>query len=47
MKMEGVSLIGRATQGVRLIKLNKEEKVVAVERILDTDDDEEETSSEE
>ena len=38
MKMEGISLIGRATQGVRLIKLKSEEKVVAVERILDTED---------
>ena len=29
----GISLLGRATQGVRIIKLKKGEKVVAVEKI--------------
>lgn len=33
--MSGISLMGRTTQGVRIIRLKEGEKVVAVERILD------------
>ncbi|MFZ8934102.1 MAG: DNA gyrase subunit A [Bacteriovoracaceae bacterium] len=36
--MDGVSLLGRTTQGVRVIRLKSGEKVVAVERIV-TDED--------
>jgi len=38
-KVSGISLMGRATQGVRIIKLKDEEKVVSVEKIVDPDDD--------
>ena len=38
-KMSDISLLGRATQGVRIIKLKNEEKVVAVEKIMDPEDD--------
>lgn len=38
-KISGISLLGRNTQGVRLIKLNQGENVVAVEKILDEDDE--------
>jgi DNA gyrase subunit A len=36
--MDGISLMGRTTQGVRIIKLKSGEKVVAVERIVEEDD---------
>ena len=36
-KIAGISLLGRNTQGVRLIKLKDGESVVAVEKIIDTD----------
>jgi DNA gyrase subunit A len=36
-KIAGISLLGRNTQGVRLIKLKEGESVVAVEKILDPD----------
>lgn len=39
-KIAGISLLGRNTQGVRLIKLKEGEAVVAVEKILDPDEDE-------
>ena len=39
-KIAGISLLGRNTQGVRLIKLKDGESVVAVEKIIDPDDDE-------
>lgn len=42
-KVSGISLMGRTTQGVRIINLNEGEKVVAVENIVDNDDDEEES----
>lgn len=38
-KISGISLMGRTTQGVRLIKLKEGESVVAVEKILDPDED--------
>jgi DNA gyrase subunit A len=38
-KIAGISLLGRATQGVRLINVNPDEKVVAVEKIMDPEDD--------
>ena len=37
-KISGISLMGRATQGVRIIKLKAGEKVVAVEKIIDPDE---------
>ena len=36
-KISGISLLGRNTQGVRLINVKPDEKVVAVEKILDPD----------
>jgi DNA gyrase subunit A len=36
-QMSGISLMGRTTQGVRIIRLKESEKVVAVERILEDD----------
>ncbi len=39
-KISGISLLGRNTQGVRLIRLKDGESVVAVEKIADTDDEE-------
>ena len=39
IKISGISLIGRNTQGVKLIRLKDGEKVVAVEKIFDTDSD--------
>lgn len=38
-KISGISLLGRNTQGVRLINVKPDEKVVAVEKIVDPDDD--------
>ncbi|MEA2083028.1 MAG: DNA gyrase C-terminal beta-propeller domain-containing protein, partial [Thermodesulfobacteriota bacterium] len=42
MNMEHVRVIGRNTQGVRLINLNKDEKVVGMDRLAETYDDHEE-----
>jgi DNA gyrase subunit A len=39
-KISGISLLGRATQGVRIIRLKEDEKVVAVEKVIETADDE-------
>jgi len=39
-KIAGISLLGRNTQGVRLINLKEGESVVAVEKIIDSDDEE-------
>ena len=33
--ISGISLIGRATQGVRIIRLKEDEKVVVVEKVAD------------
>lgn len=41
-KISGISLLGRATQGVRVIRLKDGEKVVALEKIADTEADIEE-----
>jgi DNA gyrase subunit A len=38
-KISGISLLGRNTQGVRLINVKPDEKVVAVEKIIDPDED--------
>ena len=46
-RVAGISVIGRNTQGVTLIRLNDNESVVALARIVDSDPDEElETSGE-
>lgn len=42
IKIAGISLIGRNTQGVRLINLKENEKVVAVEKLVEEDDQPEE-----
>ena len=41
-RVREISVIGRNTQGVRIINLEKGEKVVSVERLAETDDEEEE-----
>lgn len=38
-KISGISLLGRATQGVRIIRLKENEKVVAVASLLEDDSD--------
>jgi len=38
-KIGGISLLGRTTQGVRLIKLKEGENVVAVEKVVESDDE--------
>lgn len=38
-KISGISLLGRNTQGVRLINVKPDEKVVAVEKIVDPDEE--------
>lgn len=38
-KISGISLLGRNTQGVRLINVKPDEKVVAVEKIAESDED--------
>jgi DNA gyrase subunit A len=38
-KISGISLMGRATQGVRVIRLKDGEKVVAIEKILDPEEE--------
>ncbi|MCE3011897.1 MAG: DNA gyrase subunit A [Proteobacteria bacterium] len=43
-KISGISLLGRNTQGVRLINVKADEKVVAVEKIIDPDEGPEEGS---
>lgn len=39
MKASSISLIGRATQGVKLIKLAEDDKVMGVARVAEKDDD--------
>ncbi|MDZ7641268.1 MAG: DNA gyrase subunit A [Desulfurivibrio sp.] len=41
MPMQGIRVIGRSTQGVRLFNLDSEEKVVALARLAEGNDDEE------
>jgi DNA gyrase subunit A len=38
-KISGISLLGRNTQGVRLINVKPDEKVVAVEKLMDPEDE--------
>ena len=40
--ISGISLMGRATQGVRIIRLKEDEKVVAVEKVADPEKEDEE-----
>ena len=40
-----VSLLGRNTQGVRLIKLRDDESLVGAQRIVETEDDDDAASS--
>ncbi|MEO3985747.1 DNA topoisomerase (ATP-hydrolyzing) subunit A [Plesiomonas shigelloides] len=42
-RVKEVSVVGRNTQGVTLIRTSEEEQVVGLQRILDADDDEEST----
>lgn len=42
-KIAGISLMGRTTQGVRIIRLKEEEKVVAVEKVAEEEDEQTET----
>lgn len=46
MAMAGISLIGRTTQGVRLIKLKEGEKVVATEKLVENQENEINTDEE-
>jgi DNA gyrase subunit A len=39
-RAKSISLIGRATQGVRLIDLSDHDKVVSVARVVEKDDEE-------
>ena len=41
IKISGISLLGRATQGVRIIRLKDDEKVVAVEKIMEAEEPDE------
>ncbi|MDR1195351.1 MAG: DNA gyrase subunit A [Endomicrobium sp.] len=41
MKVDGISVIGRNTQGVRLVRLEDEDKVAAVASVVKEEDDEE------
>lgn len=45
-KVDEISIVGRNTQGVRVIRLDKNEKVVGVDRVdgLDDDDDQDESN---
>jgi DNA gyrase subunit A len=38
-KISGISLMGRTTQGVRIIRLKEGEKVVSVEKVFDPETD--------
>ena len=44
--ISGISLMGRATQGVRIIKLKEGESVVSVEKIVEPDEEIDDTNSE-
>jgi DNA gyrase subunit A len=46
MPIDGIPTIGRNTQGVRLIRLEEEEAVVAMERMADKEEGEHEVSPE-
>ena len=40
-KINSISVIGRNTQGVKLIRLSNDDKLLGMERIINDDDDEE------
>ncbi|MCB9714964.1 MAG: DNA gyrase subunit A [Myxococcales bacterium] len=42
--VDGISMLGRNTQGVRIIRMGKGERVVAVARMVDSDDADRETA---
>ena len=42
MSVEEISLIGRSTQGVRLMRVDDDTKVVCVAKIVETENDDEE-----
>jgi len=42
-KVSEISVIGRATQGVRLIRLQKEQKLIGIARVIERENDENET----
>ena len=46
MPVNGVPTVGRNTQGVRLIRLDEGEKVMAMERLAETEEDEQEVAPE-
>lgn len=46
-KIAGISLLGRNTQGVRLLNVKPDEKVVAVEKIVDPEEDSDTVESDE
>lgn len=46
-KISGISLMGRATQGVRIIRLKDDEKVVAIEKIAESESNGDNTTDEE
>ena len=39
MEVEGISVMGRSTQGVRIMRLDEDESVVSIERIPESDDE--------
>jgi len=45
-KIAGISLMGRTTQGVRIINLKGDEKVVAVEKMMESDADDDDSTEE-
>ncbi|EQC43475.1 DNA gyrase subunit A [Bacteriovorax sp. Seq25_V] len=45
-KIAGISLMGRTTQGVRIINLKGDEKVVAVEKMMESDSDDDDSADE-
>lgn len=44
-KVDGISVVGRNTQGVTLISIDKKDQLVAIDRVLSTDDEDDETES--
>ncbi|MEG2957124.1 MAG: DNA gyrase C-terminal beta-propeller domain-containing protein, partial [Christensenellaceae bacterium] len=47
MAVEGISLIGRSTQGVRVMRVDDETKVVCVAKVGETEEEEETVETEE
>ena len=46
VRVSDISLIGRVTQGVRAMNVADDEQLVAIDVVVDKDDEQEETSSE-